>query len=146
MSVASRGVERPAPQFVVHDGNKVARGPRRFLAPFRIVGRGWPSGHHLIQVSPLGDHRQHPLPNIYDHPGPSEQTITVSHEQFISLLDAFAECAQSLQHKLILLDDLYALLRQSDEVAERKVLTQGKQQAVKQTLADLRAMRAEAER
>ena len=63
-------------------------------------------------------------------PGPSERTIRVSCEQFILLLDAFAECANSLQHKLILLDDLYALLQRADEDGTRKVLTQSKQQEV----------------
>lgn len=78
-------------------------------------------------------------------PDPSERTITLSHEHFLQLLDAFAECAQSLQHKLILLDDLYALLQRSDEGGARKVLTQNKQQEVARILADLRAMRAQAE-
>ncbi len=78
-------------------------------------------------------------------PGPSERTITLSYEQFILLLDAFAECSQSLQHKLILLDDLYALLQRADEDGARRVLTQSKQQEVAQMLADLRAMRAETE-
>lgn len=78
-------------------------------------------------------------------PAPSERTITLSHEHFLRLLDAFAGCAKALQHKLILLDDLYALLQCSDESGVRKVLTRNKQQEVAQILADLRAMRAEAE-
>lgn len=79
-------------------------------------------------------------------PDPSERTITLSHDQLLRLLDAFAGCAQALQHKLILLDDLYALLQRSDVGGVRKVLTQNKQREVAQILADLRVIRAEAEK
>ena len=78
-----------------------------------------------------------------DHP--SERTVTVSHERLLRLLDDFTECARSLEHKLILLDDLYALLQGDADERGRRVLTKGKQRAVQQMLADLRVMRAEAE-
>ena len=81
-------------------------------------------------------------------PRPSERTITVSYEHFLLLLDAFADCAGALQHKLTLLDDLYALLPGHDEIGTRKVLDQNQdeQATVTQMLSDLRAMRAEAEK
>ena len=80
-------------------------------------------------------------------PRPSERTITVSYEHFLLLLDAFADCAQVLDHKLKQLDDVYAVLPGTDEVGMRKVLDRSRdeQQAVMQMLIDLRAMRAEAE-
>ena len=91
------------------------------------------------------DPRELPLRRPSLKPGPSERAITLSHEHFLSLLDAFEDCAQSLQHKLILLDDLYGLLQPCEEGGSRRVLTSGKQRAVQQILVDLRAIRAEAE-
>ena len=65
-------------------------------------------------------------------PSPSEQTITVSYPHLLLLFDAFTDCAQALQYKLTVLDDLYGLLPGNDEVGTRKLRTrsQDEQQAV----------------
>lgn len=80
-------------------------------------------------------------------PAPSERTITVSHAHFLMLLDAFADCARNLQEKLTLVDDLHAMLPGKDEVGTRAMQagSQAEHQAVAQMLANLGAMRAEAE-